>query len=100
MDGADASAAVVAHLQRAPFTSTSACHAVLRLLNTRRGWDTHTTPVDDVRWALGQVQERYGDLPVGLVSVGGLHPAEPDPGAGHIGTDDADPGRAGATRER
>lgn len=47
--------------------------AVLRLLNTRRGWDTHTTPVDDVRWALGQVQERYGDLPVGLVghSLGG-----------------------------
>lgn len=47
--------------------------AVLRLLNTRRGWDTHHTPVDDVRWALGQVGERYGDLPVGLVghSLGG-----------------------------
>lgn len=47
--------------------------AVLRLLNTRRGWDTHHTPVDDVRWALGQLQERYGALPVGLVghSLGG-----------------------------
>lgn len=47
--------------------------AVLRLLNTRRGWDTRHTPVDDVRWALGQVVERYGDRPVGLVghSLGG-----------------------------
>jgi dienelactone hydrolase len=48
--------------------------AVFRLLNSARGWDTHTTPVDDVRWALGQVQERYGaDVPVGLVghSLGG-----------------------------
>lgn len=47
--------------------------AVLRLLNTRRGWDTHHTPVDDVRWALEQVRERYGDLSVGLVghSLGG-----------------------------
>lgn len=47
--------------------------AVLRLLNTRRGWDTHHTPVDDVRWALTQVQERYGARPVGLVghSLGG-----------------------------
>lgn len=47
--------------------------AVLRLLNTRRGWDTRHTPVDDVRWALGQVRERYGALPVGLVghSLGG-----------------------------
>ena len=48
--------------------------AVFRLLNSARGWDTHTTPVDDVRWALAQVQERYGaDVPVGLVghSLGG-----------------------------
>ena len=47
--------------------------AVLRLLNTRRGWDTHHTPVDDVRWALGRLHERYGALPVGLVghSLGG-----------------------------
>lgn len=47
--------------------------AVLRLLNSSRGWDTRHTPVDDVRWALGQVAERYGDLPVGLVghSLGG-----------------------------
>ena len=26
--------------------------AVLRLLNSTRGWDAHHTPVDDVRWAL------------------------------------------------
>ena len=48
--------------------------AVFRLLNSARGWDTHTTPVDDVRWALGQVRERYGaDVPVALVghSLGG-----------------------------
>ena len=47
--------------------------AVLRLLNTRRGWDTHHTPVDDVRWALGPVRARYGARPVGLVghSLGG-----------------------------
>lgn len=48
--------------------------AVLRLLNSARGWDAHHTPVDDVRWALGQVAERFGPgLPVSLVghSLGG-----------------------------
>ncbi len=47
--------------------------AVFRLLNSYRGWDTHHTPVDDAHWALGQVQERYGDVPVCLVghSLGG-----------------------------
>ena len=48
--------------------------AVLRLLNSRRGWDTTHTPVADVDWALGEVAERFGaDLPVGLVghSLGG-----------------------------
>jgi alpha-beta hydrolase superfamily lysophospholipase len=47
--------------------------AVLRLLNSHRGWDTTSTPVADVAWALAQVRERYGDLPVGLVghSLGG-----------------------------
>lgn len=48
--------------------------AVLRLLNSVRGWDSHTTPVDDVRWALGEVRARYGpDTPVALVghSLGG-----------------------------
>jgi len=47
--------------------------AVLRLLNSHRGWDTTSTPVGDVVWALEQVRERYGDLPVGLVghSLGG-----------------------------
>jgi alpha-beta hydrolase superfamily lysophospholipase len=47
--------------------------AVFRLLNSARGWDTTHTPVDDVRWALQQVAERYGDLPCGLVghSLGG-----------------------------
>jgi alpha-beta hydrolase superfamily lysophospholipase len=41
--------------------------AVYRLLNSSRGWDTHHTPVDDVRWALEEVSERYPDLPAGLV---------------------------------
>ena len=47
--------------------------AVHRLLNSSRGWDSAHTPVDDVRWALGRVRERYGDLPVALVghSLGG-----------------------------
>ncbi|MEJ7832029.1 MAG: alpha/beta fold hydrolase [Nocardioides sp.] len=47
--------------------------AVFRLLNSHRGWDTHTTPVDDVAWALRQLVERYAGVPVGLVghSLGG-----------------------------
>ncbi|MDO9380767.1 MAG: alpha/beta hydrolase [Nocardioidaceae bacterium] len=48
--------------------------AVLRLLNSARGWDSNRTPVDDVRWAVEQVGERFGpDLPVALVghSLGG-----------------------------
>lgn len=48
--------------------------AVLRLLNSHRGWDTSHTPVMDVTWALGQVRERYGDgVPICLVghSLGG-----------------------------
>lgn len=47
--------------------------AVVRLLNSYRGWDTSHTPLDDLGWALGELRERYGDLPVGLVghSLGG-----------------------------
>ncbi|MGE0170326.1 alpha/beta hydrolase [Nocardioides sp.] len=47
--------------------------AVYRLLNSFRGWDPSHTPVRDVRWALAQVQQRVGDLDVGLVghSLGG-----------------------------
>lgn len=47
--------------------------AVLRLLNSSRGWDTHRTPVDDVEWALDQVRADLPDLPVALVghSLGG-----------------------------
>ena len=47
---------------------------MLRLLNSSRGWQSGTTPVDDVRWALGRVRERWGsDVPVALVghSLGG-----------------------------
>jgi pimeloyl-ACP methyl ester carboxylesterase len=46
---------------------------VLRLLNSYRGWDATHTPVDDVTWAIAQVREQYGDLPIGLVghSLGG-----------------------------
>jgi alpha-beta hydrolase superfamily lysophospholipase len=47
--------------------------AVLRLLNSARGWDAERTPVTDVQWALGEVRRRFGDLPVSLVghSLGG-----------------------------
>lgn len=48
--------------------------AVFRLLNSTRGWDTRHTPVDDVRWALDELRERFGTgLPTCLVghSLGG-----------------------------
>ncbi len=48
--------------------------AVFRLLNSRRGWDAHHTPVHDVRWALDQLADRpCGSLPTCLVghSLGG-----------------------------
>jgi alpha-beta hydrolase superfamily lysophospholipase len=48
--------------------------AVLRLLNSARGWDADRTPVADVQWALARVRDRFGDgLPSALVghSLGG-----------------------------
>jgi dienelactone hydrolase len=48
--------------------------AVFRLLNSRRGWETTHTPVQDVRWALQQIPQMLGrTLPVCLVghSLGG-----------------------------
>jgi alpha-beta hydrolase superfamily lysophospholipase len=47
--------------------------AVYRLLNSSRGWNANRTPVDDVRWAIGQVHKQYPDRPVALVghSLGG-----------------------------
>lgn len=47
--------------------------AVHRLLNSRRGWDAHHTPETDVRWALAELRQEYGDLPTVLVghSLGG-----------------------------
>jgi dienelactone hydrolase len=48
--------------------------AVFRLLNSQRGWETTHTPVDDVRWALGQLAGRLGRaVPCCLVghSLGG-----------------------------
>jgi dienelactone hydrolase len=48
--------------------------AVFRLLNSHRGWDTHHTPVADVRWALDRLAERIGERrPTCLVghSLGG-----------------------------
>ena len=47
--------------------------AVYRLLNSWRGWDSQHTPVADAVWAMGEVRERLGDLPVGLIghSLGG-----------------------------
>lgn len=48
--------------------------AVFRLFNSARGWDTRHTPVEDVRWALRQLSERFhGRRPACLVghSLGG-----------------------------
>ncbi|MDX6358520.1 MAG: hypothetical protein QOH37_1574 [Nocardioidaceae bacterium] len=47
--------------------------AVFRVLNSQRGWGSGDTPLADVRWALGQIRERYGEVPVVLVghSLGG-----------------------------
>lgn len=48
--------------------------AVFRVLNSRRGWDAHATPLQDVRWALEEVAGRLGGpLPSALVghSLGG-----------------------------
>ena len=48
--------------------------AVVRLLNSVRGWDSDHTPVDDARWALDRLAERFGTaLPTCLVghSLGG-----------------------------
>jgi alpha-beta hydrolase superfamily lysophospholipase len=47
--------------------------AVVRLLNSYRGWDTHHTPLDDIAWALEEVEHRHPGRPVGLVghSLGG-----------------------------
>ncbi len=58
--------------------------AVFRLLNSRRGWGSNPTPVDDVHWALDEIRTRLGrTLPVALVGhslggrvaiIAGLHP--------------------------
>ena len=47
--------------------------AVVRLLNSYRGWDTKHTPVDDATWAIEQLLERWPGRPVALVghSLGG-----------------------------
>jgi alpha-beta hydrolase superfamily lysophospholipase len=58
--------------QRIAFAGRSRL-AVHRLLNTHRGWDSSTTPVMDVAWALDRVTDQHGNLPVALVghSLGG-----------------------------
>ena len=47
--------------------------AVVRLLNSVRGWDSTHNPVADAQWALDQLQEQYDGLPASLVghSLGG-----------------------------
>ncbi|WP_323794271.1 alpha/beta hydrolase [Nocardioides sp.] len=47
--------------------------AVHRLLNSYRGWDRDNSPTDDVAWALAEIRESHGDVPVVLVghSLGG-----------------------------
>ncbi len=61
--------------------------AVFRLLNSRRGWDTHHTPERDARWALDQIDERLGRrLPTCLVghSLGGRAAILTAPAAGVV----------------
>ena len=47
--------------------------AVYRLLNSWRGWDSEHTPVSDAVWAMSEVQQQVGDVPLGLIghSLGG-----------------------------
>lgn len=47
--------------------------AVWSLLFARRGWNDVGAPLEDARWALAQIRERYGDVPVVLLghSLGG-----------------------------
>lgn len=48
--------------------------AVFRMLNSTRGWNPDQSPVDDIAWALTQLEQRFGaELPIGLVghSLGG-----------------------------
>lgn len=48
--------------------------ALVRLRYAVRGWNgAEESPLRDARWALDQIAERFGDLPVGLVghSMGG-----------------------------
>src|SRR6478736_1187625 len=53
--------------------------AVYRLRHRVRGWNVGTTgrvepdPVVDARWALDQISDRHGDMPIGLLghSMGG-----------------------------
>ncbi|MGU3431460.1 alpha/beta hydrolase [Actinomycetes bacterium M1A6_2h] len=48
--------------------------AVVQLQYRFRGWNgSEESPVQDARWALAQIRERYGDIPVTLVghSMGG-----------------------------
>ncbi|MFD1824171.1 MULTISPECIES: alpha/beta hydrolase [Mumia] len=47
--------------------------AVYRLLNSHRGWVEGQSPLDDVRWGLGEIRDRHEGVPVGLVghSLGG-----------------------------
>ena len=47
--------------------------AVWSLLHARRGWNGHAAPVPDAMWALGEIEARYGHVPVVLLghSMGG-----------------------------
>lgn len=61
---------IARHIARSASRQT----AVFRLLNSRRGWDAHHTPVADALWALDEAGRRIGRrLPVCLVghSLGG-----------------------------
>ena len=61
---------IARHLARA---GNSAGLGVWRLHFRYRGWNTGGDPVADVRWAVRQLREQHGDIPVALVghSMGG-----------------------------
>jgi alpha-beta hydrolase superfamily lysophospholipase len=70
----------LAVLRMRPFTTAlrhagaGAGLAVVELRHVVRGWNgAAQSPVSDARWALEQMRERFGDVPIGLVghSMGG-----------------------------
>lgn len=68
VDGRSASWRRCAAMARAIGRDAEAAGAAVWLLRyRRRGWNGGSGPVEDARWALAQVREQVGDLPVVLL---------------------------------